>query len=120
MSVLGTYQMTGYTWGSGDLPLPYVQQASTSPADTDKWYGGSLALQPDSTWTNVTQLVHCHSGVCGALRSDTLHGTFSLATNDSAGTMILMRTWPYVYNPGPAVVRGRRLELYRFWIYERL
>jgi hypothetical protein len=119
-TVFGTYHLTAYSDGASDLPLPYVQEASTSPSDTDKVYGGSLTLKPDSTWTNVWQRVYCQSGVCGALRSDTLHGTFGHYTpGDSAGTMLLMRTWPYVDSPGPALVRGRRLELYGFWIYER-
>jgi hypothetical protein len=37
-SVFGSYQLTAYTLGAGDLPLPSMQQAST-PADIDKWVG---------------------------------------------------------------------------------
>jgi hypothetical protein len=66
--------------------------------------------------------VHCQSGVCPAIHLDTIHGTFShYAPGDSAGKItLLMQTVPSPDPPAGAVLRGRRLELYGFWIYEGL
>lgn len=118
-TVFGTYRLTGYTVGGSEMPLPYME-ASATPGDTDAWYGGSLTLRSDSTWTNVWQHVHCQPGGCGELHEDTLRGTFTLLpVNDTAGTTLVMRNEIDVESPGPALVRGRRLELYGFWLYER-
>ena len=119
-SVFGAYQLTAYTLGAGDLPLPYMRQAST-PADTDKWVGGTLTLRSDSTWTNVWRMVHCQSGICGAPQSNTEHGTFAhFAERDSAGAIALVFwTLPANIAQNAALVRGRRLELNRSWVYER-
>ena len=120
MSAVGTYQLTAYTFGAGDLPLPYVQEGTT-PGDSDKWYGSTLTLRSDSTWMNVWHVAHCPSGVCGATRSDTLHGTFAhYPPGDGMGAiMLLMTTSPFTTAQGAAVVRGERLELYGMWIYQR-
>ena len=119
-SVFGSYPLTAYTLSAGDLPLPYVRQAST-PADTDKWVGGTLILRSDSTWTNVWRIVHCQSGVCAAPDSTTEHGTFNhFAERDSAGAIALVFwTLPANIDQNAAVVRGRRLELNGSWVYER-
>ena len=45
--LFGTYRMISYTRGAGDPPLPYMQQSSASPADTDETYGRTLTLESD-------------------------------------------------------------------------
>jgi hypothetical protein len=119
-TVFGSYQLTGYIRGGTDLPLPYMQVGST-PADTDKWVAGTLTLSSDSSWTNVWQIVHCQSGICGAPQSESQYGTFShFAERDSAGAIaIVFVTLPSYLMQNAAVVRGHRLELNASWAYER-
>lgn len=117
-TLAGTYHLISYNLGATDLPLPYVQEAN-APGDTDKWVGATLTLQPDSTWTNVFQHEYCPSGACGALHADTSRGTFRLVPGTGPGTTLLMELLPYGSGSGGAVIRGHRLELYNFWIYQR-
>ena len=118
LGVTGTYHLVAYTWGEGDLALPFVQAALT-PGDTEKWYGATLTLLPDSTWTNVWQHMYCPGGVCASMHLDTLHGTFGGFPHDSTGTQFLFWTPPNLYGPGGAIIQGRRLRLYSIWIFER-
>lgn len=119
-TVFGTYPLTGYTLGAGDLALPYVQEIGGVPGDTDRWVGGTLTLMSDSTWVNVWAHVICDSGVCGAEQPDTVHGVFHLLLpGDSTATTLQMLAWP-TYDPSQAaVIRGNRLELYNMWLYQR-
>jgi len=119
-TVFGSYQLTGYIRNGMDLPLPYLQLGA-APTDTDKWVAGTLTLGSDSSWTNVWQIVHCQSGICGAPQSQSQYGTFShFAERDSAGAIaIVFVTLPSYLEQNAAVVRGRRLELNASWAYER-
>ena len=117
--VAGVYHLTGYTLGAGDLPLPYVQAAST-PGDTDKYWGATLSLLKDSTWVNILQHQYCPAGSCSPVHSDTIHGTYTHTSGDTTGTWF---TFWIPGGPSPsytgAHIVGRRLELSQMWIYER-
>jgi hypothetical protein len=112
--------MVGYLDGSTTRPLPYVQQAATSPADTEEWIGGSVTLASDSTIVTIWDYVFCPKGVCGAVQPDTGRDTFTdYPPGDSAGRVVLIVGSPYSSHPAAAVVQGHQLILANFWVYRR-
>jgi hypothetical protein len=112
--------MVGYLDGAATRPLPYVQQAATSPADTEEWVGGAVTLASDSTIVTIWDHVFCPNGVCGAVQPDTFRSTFThYPPGDSAGKVVLIVGSPYAATPEAAVVQGHQLILANFWVYKR-
>lgn len=120
-SIFGIYRLTAYNWwGAGDQPLPYVQEAGTSPADSEKFYGGSMTLYPDSTWVGVWDRAFCPNGACGPAHPDTVKGWFTdYPPGDSAGTTLLLMHFPLTMQTTSAEIHGRRLVYAGFWVFER-
>jgi hypothetical protein len=118
-SSVGRYALTAYLGDSTDLPLPYRQETAT-PGDSESWDAADLTLRGDSTWVALWHHTLCPGGACQPAHTDTLHGVFSTLPPPTGAELALhLDTWPYVGQGGAALIRGRRLELYGFWVFRR-